>query len=104
MGQKYRRIEDLKSLPVGPKPGFCKGRGLKLIVEEYKYLAWKRVEKTSVIQRYHRWESGGGAPSCRRLCGSGGKAPSRWAIFCNFLEKKAILMPLNHNSQVFRAI
>ena len=24
------------------------------------------------------------------------------AIFCNFLEKKAILMPLDHISQVFR--
>ena len=47
---------------------------------------------------------GAGAPSCRRLWGSGGEAPSRWAIFCNFLEKKAILMPLDHISQVFRAI
>ena len=25
--------------------------------------------------------------TCRRLWGSGGKAPSRWAIFCKFLEK-----------------
>ena len=36
--------------------------------------------------------------------GSGGKAPSRWANFCNFLAKKAILMPLDHILQVFRAI
>ena len=40
----------------------------------------------SVIQTFHRR-------------GSGGEAPSRWAIFCNFLEKKGILMPLNHNWQ-----
>ena len=28
MRQRYRRMEDLKSLPVGTEPGFCKGRGL----------------------------------------------------------------------------
>ena len=33
-----------------------------------------------------------------------GKAPSFWAIFYNFLEKKTILMPLNHISHMFRAI
>ena len=49
-----------------------------------------------VTQRYYRRGSGGGIPSRRRLWGSGGKAPSRWAIFAIFLEKKAILMPLNH--------
>ena len=30
--------------------------------------------------------------------GSGGRAPSRWAIFRNFLEKTAILKPLDHIS------
>ena len=30
---------------------------------------------------------GGGATSRRRLWESGGEAPSRWAIFCKFLEK-----------------
>ena len=39
VGQRYRRMEDLKSLPVGTKHGFCKGRELKLIVEKYKNLA-----------------------------------------------------------------
>ena len=38
MGQRYRRMEDLKSLPVGTEPGFCEGRELKLIVEKRKYL------------------------------------------------------------------
>ena len=52
-----------------------------------------------MTQMYHRRGFGGGAPSRRRLWGSGGEAPSRWAIFCNFLEKKAILMPLDHISQ-----
>ena len=30
---------------------------------------------------------GGGASRGRRIWGSGGDAPSRWAIFRNFLEK-----------------
>ena len=33
-------------------------------------------KQTSLTQTYHRR-------------GSGGEAPSRWAIFCNFLEKKS---------------
>ena len=33
-----------------------------------------------------------------------GRSPSRWAIFRNFFEKKAILMPLDHVSDVFRTI
>ena len=57
-----------------------------------------------MTEMYHRRGFGGGAPSRRRLRGSGGEAPSRWAIFCKFLDKKAILMPLDHISQVFRAI
>ena len=36
MGQRYRRMENLKSLPVGTYPGFCKRRGLQLVVEKYK--------------------------------------------------------------------
>ena len=48
--------------------------------------------------------SGGGVPSHQRLCGSEGFAPSRWASFCNFLEKKPILMPLDHILRVFNAI
>ena len=32
-----------------------------------------------------------------------GRSPSRWAIFRNFLNKKAVLTPLDHNSHVFRA-
>ena len=50
---------------------------------------------------YHRRGSGGVAGG---FGGLGIAAPSRWAIFCNFLEKKAFLMPLNHNSQVFEAM
>ena len=53
---------------------------------------------------YHRRGFGGRAPSLRGFGGSVGEAPGRWAIFCNFLDKKAILMPLDHISQVFRAI
>ena len=57
-----------------------------------------------VIQINHRQRSGGGAPSRRWLWGSGDEARSRWAIFRNFFEKKAILIPWDHISHVFRAI
>ena len=53
---------------------------------------------------YHRqgvWEWG---PQPSKSLGSGDKAPSCWAIFCNFLEKEAILMPFNHILHMFRAI
>ena len=50
----------------------------------------KKVLAT-VIQTYHRR-------------GSEGFAPSRWAILRNILEKKAILIPLDQISHVFRAI
>ena len=45
-----------------------------------------------------------GHPAVGGFGGLGGEAPSCWAIFYNFLEKKAILMPLNHISHMFRAI
>ena len=47
---------------------------------------------------------GAGHPAAGGFGGPVGEAPSRWVIFWNFLEKKAIWMPLNHISQVFRAI
>ena len=46
---------------------------------------------TSVTQPYHRRGSEGGTHS-------------RWAIFCYFLLKLAILMPLDQISHVLRAI
>ena len=55
-------------------------------------------EKACVTQMYHRRGFGAGAPSHRRLWGCGGQASSRWKSFCNFLKKKAILMPLDHIS------
>ena len=48
----------------------------------------------------HRRESGGASPSRRRLWGPGGEAPSRWAIFRNFLEKLPFLMSLDHISHI----
>ena len=59
--------------------------------------------QTSASQTSHRLESGGGTPSHRKLSGSGGEAPSRRAIFCNFLGKLAILMLFDHNLHVSRA-
>ena len=45
----------------------------------------------------------GQSPQPREAMGVWGEAPSRWAIFRNFLEKKAVLTPLDHISHVFRA-
>ena len=106
MGQRYRRMEDLKSLPIGTQPGFYNGRALKRIglVEKCKYLIWERVEKACVTQTYHRRGSGGRTPSRRRLWGFEGKTPSSGRFFLIFWKKKAILMPLNHILHVFRAI
>ena len=57
-----------------------------------------------MTQVYHRRGLGAGSPAARGFGGLGAKLPAIWAIFCNFLDKKAILMPLDHISQVFRAI
>ena len=44
-------------------------------------------------------------PQPPEALGVWGEAPSRWASFCYVLEKKAILMPLDHMVlHVFRAI
>ena len=75
MIQRYHTMDDLKSLPVGTLPRFCKKRELKVKIEKCKYLTLESVEKARVNQTCHRR-------------GSGGKAPSRWAIFCNFFWKK----------------
>ena len=45
---------------------------------------------------------GGGATSRRKLWESWGKAPSRWAIFCKFLKKMAILMPFGSHFERFQ--
>ena len=63
---------------------FCLGRPKSHAMTSSKL--WRRFEKTSVTQTYHRRGSGG--PSGRRLWGSRGEASSWWAIFCKFLEKK----------------
>ena len=41
VGQRYRRMEDLKLLLVDTLPGFWKERALKLIIEKCKYLTLK---------------------------------------------------------------
>ena len=82
MGQRYRRMEDQKPWPgLALNREFSKGRGLKPKVTN------ENVVYSNVSQR-----------------GSGDEAPSRWAIFWNFFEKKAILMPLDHISHVFKTI
>ena len=69
MGQRYRRMEDLKSLlPVFTKPRFCKGRGLKLIVEKCKYLTLGTC-------------LGAGAPDAGGFGGLGAKPPAVGQFF-----------------------
>ena len=53
---------------------------------------------------YHRRGFGGGALAAGGFGGLGAKPPAVERFFVTFLEKKAILMPLDHFSQVFRAI
>ena len=68
---------------------FAKGEELEPHVKNfYKYIKIGRCgEQISATQTYHRRSLGGGARSRRRLWGSGGKTPSRWAIFCNSWKK-----------------
>ena len=44
------------------------------------------IVSKSVQLRWGQWTE---PPPAGRLWGSGGKAPSRWAIFCKFLEKNS---------------
>ena len=44
----------------------------------------------------------GGATSLRRLWESGGEVLSRWAIFCKFLKKIALLMPFGSHFAGFQ--
>ena len=54
VGQIYHRRDDLKLLPVGTWPGFCRGRELKVIVKKYKYLTletcWGSLCKSNLSQ------------------------------------------------------
>ena len=43
-------------------------------------------------------------PQLPEAMGSGSEASNQLAIFCDILEKKAILRSLDHISHVFRAI
>ena len=54
-------------------------------------LIGRHNEQTSVTQMHHKR-------------GSGCEVPSRWAIFCNFLKKKAISMLLDHLLRVLLSI
>ena len=81
-GQRYRKMEDQK-----PWPGLALNREFS----KRRRLKSKVTNENLFIQTYHRR-------------GFGDVAPSRWAIFWNFVEKKAILMPLDHISHVFRTI
>ena len=82
MGQRYRRMEDQKPWPgLALNREFSKGRGLKPKAAN-ENIVYSNVSQTGIWIR----------------------SPCRWAIFWNFFEKKAILMPLDHISLVFRTI
>ena len=57
-----------------------------------------------MIQTYHRPSLGVKPPAAGGYGGLGAEVPRRWAIFRNFLDKKAILIPLDNISHVFTAI
>ena len=79
MGQRYRRMEDQKPWPgLALKREFSKGRGLKPKVTN-ENIVYSNVSQTGI------W----------------GRSPPSQG---DFFEKKAILMPLDHISHVFRTI
>ena len=83
---------------------FAKREGLNYIVEKCKYVTLETFWESqcnSNISQTGIWGRGPQRPEC---LGVWGRSPSHWAIFCNFLEKQAILMPLNLISHMFRAI
>ena len=102
MGQRYCTLEDQKPWPVsGLNQVFAIGRGLQPKVKCANWETyWAKECKLSVSQM-GVWKR---SPQLSEAEGCGGEVPSRMAIFCNFSGKLAILLPLDHNSHVFRAI
>ena len=62
-----------------------------------------RVEKASVLKRITDGGLGAEPPAAGGYGGLG-QSPKPLGNFCKFLEKKAILIPLDHISHVFKAI
>ena len=93
MGQRYHRMEDLKSKVVvycHLTKIFVKGEGENQHLKNENVLLRRRVEKASVLKRITNGGLGAEPPAARQ--------------FCKFLKKKAILIPLDHISYVFTAI
>ena len=105
VGQRYCTLGDhIKPWPVfDTLPGFCY-RERAQPPKKFKCLNWETYWANHCISNISQMGVWGRAPSRRRQWGSEREAPSRWAIFCNFFGKLAILMPLDHYSQMFRAI
>ena len=77
MGQRYRKMEDQKQKPGLPcNQDFAKeGQNLNQNLKSFqKIVNWERWRVKWCIFMFH-------------ILGSEGKAASRWAIFCNALEK-----------------
>ena len=90
-GQRYRRMYDQKPWPgLALNEEFSKGRALKPKVMKIRKLG-DVCKQTSLLKRI---PDGGLGPK-PQLLGN---------FFCNFLEKKAILMPLDYISHVFRTV
>ena len=71
----------------------------RLNVQIGRRVSSKEVYCNSNVSQTGVW---GRSPQPPEAMGSGSFALGRWAIFPNFLEKKAILIPLDHISHVFR--
>ena len=82
-----------------------KKEGLEPQVKKfYKYIKiWRHGEQIRATQTYHRRGLGDPPQGTQRLLGCGGKAPSHWAISCNFLEKIVILMPFGSHFAYFQS-
>ena len=79
-GQRYCRMEGQKPWPgVGTSLGTRSKRGLKPIAKTRKCLNWETCLSKEVYCNANVSQTG--------FWGPGGEAPSRWAIFRNFLEK-----------------
>ena len=104
MGQRYCKMEDQK-----PWPGFSRNqefaekRGLqpKFKISELgdalsKLVLLKRFTNGALKAEPHTKP-----PEAK---GVWRRSSHRWAIYCIFLKKKSILMPLNHILHVFWAI
>ena len=83
MGQRYPKMEDQKSGPgLACNLDFAKEKGLERKVMKFPKMS-KLEDVVSILSKLVQ---------PKRIT-DGGLGAGRWAIFCKFLEKMAILIP-----------